>query len=78
MKIEFANMAVGDNYLIFIIRYFANIIRTWYYFNIKWPWVKYGAYNKYLLNPSKKLDKFIKAKIDLILTTQSLLTTMNF
>lgn len=44
MKIEFANMAVGDNYLIFIIRYFANVIRTWYYFNIKWPWVKYTGF----------------------------------
>jgi chloramphenicol O-acetyltransferase type B len=44
MKIELANIAVGDNYLISLLRYFANIIRTWYYFNIKWRWVKYDGF----------------------------------
>ncbi len=44
MKIEYANMPLGGNKVTFTFRYLFNIIRTWYYFNIKFPWIKYKGF----------------------------------
>jgi acetyltransferase-like isoleucine patch superfamily enzyme len=44
MSINYSNIAVGDSKMIFLIRYLFNIFRTWYYFNIKWPWVNYKGF----------------------------------
>ena len=37
-------MPVGSNRTSFAIRYIANVIRTWLWFHIKWPWVKYNGF----------------------------------
>lgn len=44
MKIEYANMPKGANKLSFLLRYVFNVLRTWYMFNIKYPWVKYNGF----------------------------------
>ncbi|MBR6123824.1 hypothetical protein IKQ19_09580 [Candidatus Saccharibacteria bacterium] len=44
MKIDYNNMPVGVSRINFAIRYIANIIRTWFLFHIKWPWVKYKGF----------------------------------
>lgn len=37
-------MPVGRSKLKFILRYYFNFFRTWYLFNIKFPWVKYNGF----------------------------------
>jgi acetyltransferase-like isoleucine patch superfamily enzyme len=44
MKIEYVNMPKGASKINFLLRYAMNIIRTWYLFNIKYPWVKYEGF----------------------------------
>ena len=44
MKIEYTNIKKGDGKIKFYLRYFANIIRTWYYFHFRYPWVKYEGF----------------------------------
>ena len=44
MHIDFSNMPNGSNKLNFILRYIFNIIRTWYLFHIRFPWVKYNGF----------------------------------
>jgi chloramphenicol O-acetyltransferase type B len=44
MKIEFVNMPKGASKFNFFLRYIMNTIRTWYMFNIKYPWVKYNGF----------------------------------
>ena len=44
MKIEYSNIAKGQSKQVFFLKYLFNIVRTWYYFNIKWPWVKYNGF----------------------------------
>lgn len=44
MKIDYHNMAEGDSKGMFLLRYYINIIRTWCYFHLRWPWVKYNGF----------------------------------
>lgn len=44
MKIDYTNIAKGQSRLIFILRYIYNILRTWYFFHIKFPWVEYSGF----------------------------------
>lgn len=37
-------MPKGANKASFIVRYFYNIARSWYFFNIKFPWIKYNGF----------------------------------
>ena len=37
-------MPKGSSKFNFYLRYTFNRIRTWYYFNFKWPWVKYEGF----------------------------------
>lgn len=48
MKISFKNMPAESSKLMFIIRYYGNRIRTWYYFNFKWYWVEYKGFVRVL------------------------------
>lgn len=41
---NYVNQRNGDNQLIFQIRRFANNIRTWYKFHVKYPWVRYDGF----------------------------------
>jgi acetyltransferase-like isoleucine patch superfamily enzyme len=43
-KIDYHNMPVGANRINYAIRYIANVVRTWLWFHIKWPWVKYNGF----------------------------------
>ena len=51
-KVEFANMPNGISRFGFIIRYYFNIIRTWYLFNIKYSWVEYNGFVRIMKNTS--------------------------
>lgn len=44
MKIEYSNMPNGANNFSFVIRYFFNLLRSWWYFHVKWPWVHYNGF----------------------------------
>lgn len=44
MKIEFVNMRNGAGRFTFVLRYWANMMRSWYIFNVKFPWVKYQGF----------------------------------
>ena len=44
MKIDYHNMPQGANKLTFALRYIMNILRTWYLFHIKYPWVQYKGF----------------------------------
>ena len=44
MKIDYHNMPFGVSKTNFIIRYIFNIIRTWYLFHLRYPWVKYNGF----------------------------------
>lgn len=44
MKIDYANMPNGVSKTNFILRYILNIIRTWYLFHLRYPWVKYTGF----------------------------------
>lgn len=44
MKIDYHNMPNGANKKIFALRYVFNMLRTWYYFHVKFPWVRYGGF----------------------------------
>lgn len=41
---DFSNMPNGVSKINFIFRYIFNIIRTWYLFHIRYPWVKYNGF----------------------------------
>lgn len=43
-SINFHNIRNGDSKLKFMLRYWMNILRTWYYFHVRWPWVKYKGF----------------------------------
>lgn len=43
-KIDYSNIPKGTNKLIFSLKYILNYIRTWYFFTIKFPWVKYKGF----------------------------------
>lgn len=42
--VNYNNMANGDTKLKFAIRYFLNKLRTWWYFHVRWPWVRYEGF----------------------------------
>ena len=44
MKIDYHNMPKGANKLSFTLRYIMNIVRTWYIFHVKYPWVRYKGF----------------------------------
>ena len=44
MKIDYHNMPKGAGMTTFAIRYIMNIVRTWYLFHLKYPWVKYTGF----------------------------------
>ena len=44
MKIDYHNMPKGAGMTTFAIRYIMNIVRTWYLFHLKYPWVKYNGF----------------------------------
>lgn len=44
IKVDYSNIPVGSNKLKFAIGYYCNILRTWYKFHIKYPWVKYNGF----------------------------------
>lgn len=44
MKIQYNNMAANDSKFRFAIRYLLNNVRTWLYFHVRWPWVKYHGF----------------------------------
>lgn len=43
-KIDYHNMPKGANKLSFTLRHVMNIVRTWYIFHVKYPWVKYNGF----------------------------------
>ena len=43
-KINYHNMANGDTKLKFAVRLYLNRLRTWWYFHVRWPWVKYKGF----------------------------------
>lgn len=44
MRIDYSNMPNGASKLNFTLRYIYNILRTWYLFHIRYPWVKYNGF----------------------------------
>lgn len=44
MRIEYTNMPKGSNKFFFALRYVFNVLRTWFYFNVRYPWVKYNGF----------------------------------
>ena len=44
MKIDYSNMPEGASKLNFTLRYLFNILRTWYLFHVRYPWVKYNGF----------------------------------
>lgn len=52
MKINYHNMPKGGSKTSFILRYFMNIVRTWYYFHIIYPWVKYNGFVRIMSHTS--------------------------
>jgi len=48
MAIEYANMPYGMSKWKFALRYLFNKVRTWYYFHVRFPWVKYDGFVRVL------------------------------
>lgn len=44
MHIDYSNMPNGASKLNFTLRYLFNILRTWYLFHVRYPWVKYNGF----------------------------------
>ena len=42
--IDYSNMMPGQSKLSFRMRYLMNIVRTWYKFHVKYPWVEYHGF----------------------------------
>ena len=58
MKIKYTNMPLGYSRFSFFLRYYFNIMRTWYLFHVKYPWVKYDGFVRIMPHTS-----FAKRKI---------------
>ena len=57
MKINYHNMPAGRSKFNFLLRYIMNIIRTWYLFHFKYPWVKYNGFVRIMPHTSfAKMD----------------------
>lgn len=50
MKIDYSNIAKGQSKFVFAIRFILNLLRTWYCFNIRYPWVKYSGFVRVMPN----------------------------
>lgn len=61
MKIDFHNMPKGAGKFSFALRYFMNVVRTWYYFHIKYPWVEYEGFVRVM--PHTSFAKGMNIKI---------------
>lgn len=44
MHIDYSNIPQGASKFNFTLRYIFNILRTWYLFHIRYPWVKYNGF----------------------------------
>lgn len=44
MKIDYSNMPNGASKWNFVLRYIFNLLRSWYVFRVKYPWVKYHGF----------------------------------
>ncbi len=44
MNVDYHNMPQGSSRFVFALRYMFNVLRTWYLFHIKYPWVKYDGF----------------------------------
>lgn len=44
MKIDYCNMPNGSGKINFTLRYLFNMLRTWFLFHFRYPWVKYSGF----------------------------------
>lgn len=44
MKIDYCNMPNGGSEINFTLRYLFNMLRTWFLFHFRYPWVKYNGF----------------------------------
>lgn len=44
MKIDFKNMPNGASKGSFVLRYLFNMLRTWYVFHLRYPWIRYQGF----------------------------------
>ena len=58
MHIDYHNMPQGASKFNFTLRYIFNIIRTWYLFHVRYPWVKYKGFVRIMKGTSfaQKMD----------------------
>jgi acetyltransferase-like isoleucine patch superfamily enzyme len=52
VKIQYNNMPANGSRLKFAIKYYLNIIRSWFIFKFKYPWVKYDGFVRVMKNTS--------------------------
>lgn len=55
-KTKFSNMPVGSNKSTFLIRYYLNILRSFFLFKFKYPWVRYNGFVRVM--PGVEFVKF--------------------
>ena len=58
MKIQYTNLPKGSSKYKFLIKWYLNFLRTWYFFNIKFPWVQYSGFVRVMKHTS-----FVKGDI---------------
>lgn len=58
IQIDYSNMPKGTSKLKFSVKYVLNYLRTWYFFNIKFPWIKYNGFVRVM-----KYTRFAKRDI---------------
>ena len=56
MKVDYSNMPVGSSRFKYVISYYRNLIRTWWKFHVKCPWVKYDGFVRVM--PETTFAKF--------------------
>lgn len=57
MKIEYSNMPNNTGKIKFILLYLFNLMRTWYVFHVKYPWVKHKGFVRIMKGTSfAKMD----------------------
>lgn len=44
VQVDYSNMPKGSSKIKFVIKFYLNIVRAWYFFNIKFPWIKYSGF----------------------------------
>ncbi len=62
IKIKYSNIPIGANRFTFTLRYVYNIVRTAYYFKIKYPWVKYNGFVRVMKNTTFTKSQIILGK----------------